>query len=78
MAWEMLPHPYPVKVRHDDKWTAANAWAVNPTTGELDVTFGARILGPADRPSHATRLRVGPADWLAEGDPIPGIPVESS
>ena len=76
MHWETLPGPYKVKVRRGGEWLPANAWASNAGTGELDVTMGRRVTDSSDRPTQTELIRVGPDDWVAEGDPIPGLPVE--
>src|SRR5439155_3893478 len=76
MAWIMLGRSYTVRVKRDKTWEPGLGWAVNTETGELDATMGSRILGPGDRPAHSELARFGPDDWVAEGDPIPGLPVE--
>jgi|GEM_PF-4171421 len=75
MSWEVLPHPYDVRVREQGQWADAVGWAVNSETGELEVTMGRRILSPGDRRTQADRRRFGPNDWLSE-EPIPGWPVK--
>jgi len=72
----MLGRSYTVKVRRGRNWKPALGWAVNSETGELDARMGSRILGPGDRPARSELVRFGPDDWIAENDPIPGLPVE--
>jgi hypothetical protein len=77
MPWNMLGRSYIVKVKQRGKdWEPALACGVNTETGELDATMGARILGAGNRPARSQLVRFGPDDWIAEGDPIPGLPVE--
>jgi hypothetical protein len=77
VPWNMLGRSYIVKVRRRGKeWEPALGWAVNTETGELDATMGSRILGGGDKPARSQLVRFGPDDWIADDDPIPGLPVE--
>jgi hypothetical protein len=54
-------------------WVPAIAWALDDETGEVEVTLGERMsFAPGETPPSAKRLRVKPADYIIEDEPLAG------
>ena len=73
MTWNMLDGHYRVKALSGGQWVSAKATAVDPGTGSIQASYPERVLGTA-LGEHEI-LTLGPDEWVAEGTPIPGMPV---
>jgi excisionase family DNA binding protein len=73
-SWSLAPRRVRIRdPRGTQGWVPATAWALNDKTGEIDVTLGERIsFAPGEQPPRIRRLRVKPADYIVEDEPLPG------